>query len=164
MRIVVSLLSAGLALMFTGCAGPERKLGRGFNNLTEIARMGEMRRSVEQTVLWDSSTAGITTGFFRGFNRTVTRTAVGVYEVATFPLPPYGPVLTPKYKLYPDPSVRTTASPWGGLKLPERPVSPDSYRPNLISDALFSTDTSLGFSGGDVAPLIPGSRFRIFDN
>jgi len=25
-------------------------------------------------------------------------------------------------------------------------------------------DTALGFSGGDLAPMIPGSRFRIFDN
>jgi hypothetical protein len=28
---------------------------------------------------------------------------------------------------------------------------------------MFATDTNLGFSGGDVAPFIPGSRFRIFD-
>jgi hypothetical protein len=28
---------------------------------------------------------------------------------------------------------------------------------------VFETDINLGFSGGDVAPIIPGSRFRIFD-
>ena len=27
-----------------------------------------------------------------------------------------------------------------------------------------ATDTAIGFSGGDIAPLIPGSRFRIFEN
>jgi hypothetical protein len=26
-----------------------------------------------------------------------------------------------------------------------------------------SPDTSLGFSGGDIIPFIPGSRFHIFD-
>jgi putative exosortase-associated protein (TIGR04073 family) len=164
MRIVGTLFVAGLALALTGCAGPERKLGRGLSNFAELARLGEVRRSIEQTVLWDAPSAGIATGFLRGMNRTVTRTAVGFYEVATFPFPPYGPVLAPKHPLYPDPSVRTTTNPWGGLKLTERPPHPDSYRPNLISDALFSTDSSLGFSGGDIAPIIPGSRFRIFDN
>ena len=44
------------------------------------------------------------------------------------------------------------------------PVFPESYKPGLISDALFDTDTYTGFSGGDVAPFIPGSRFRVFDN
>ena len=29
---------------------------------------------------------------------------------------------------------------------------------------MFDTDTYTGFSGGDVAPFIPGSRFRVFDN
>ena len=47
--------------------------------------------------------------------------------------------------------------------LPEQPVYPDSYTPNLIADPSFGPDASLGFSGGDVAPFIPGSRFRVFD-
>jgi hypothetical protein len=41
---------------------------------------------------------------------------------------------------------------------------PDSYRPGLISDSLFDTDAYTGFGGGEVAPGIPGSRFRVFDN
>ena len=49
-------------------------------------------------------------------------------------------------------------------KFPADPVYPDSYRPGLISDALFDTDTYTGFSGGDIAPFVPGSRFSIFDN
>jgi len=44
------------------------------------------------------------------------------------------------------------------------PVYPDSYKPHLLADPTFGPDNSLGFSGGDVAPIIPGSRFRIFDN
>ena len=46
------LALAALAAVFTsGCAGPEQKLGRGLSNTFEIARMGEMRRSVEQTAI-----------------------------------------------------------------------------------------------------------------
>jgi hypothetical protein len=44
------------------------------------------------------------------------------------------------------------------------PVFPESYKPGLVSDALFDTDTYTGFSGGDVAPWFPGSRFSIFNN
>jgi len=32
----------------------------------------------------------------------------------------------------------------------------------LISDPLFDADTYVGFSGGDVAPFVPGSRFSVF--
>ena len=41
---------------------------------------------------------------------------------------------------------------------------PESYKPSSYSDAMFDTDTYTGFSGGEVAPWIPGSRFKIFDN
>ncbi len=54
--------------------------------------------------------------------------------------------------------------PWGGLVMPEHPVYPENYRPDVLADSLFYTDSSLGFSGGDVAPMFPGSRFKIFDN
>lgn len=142
MRFSASLLAslAAVSLLAVGCAGPERKLGRGINNVTEFARMGEIRRSMEQTALWDNTDAAYTTGFIRGFNRSVARTAVGLYEVVTFPIPSYDPVF-----------------------LPENPVYPDSYKPRLLADPTFGADASLGFSGGDVAPMIPGSRFRIFD-
>jgi putative exosortase-associated protein (TIGR04073 family) len=139
-------LTAGtLAALFTsGCAGPEQKLGRGVSNLTEIVRMGEMRRSVEQTSVLDSPDIGYTVGTVRGFDRSMARTGVGALEIVTFPLPPYGPMFTSYLK-------------------PE-PVYPESYKPGLVSDSLFDTDTYTGFSGGDVAPFIPGSRFKIFDN
>ena len=164
MRIAFSLLALIAVLVFSGCAGPERKFGRGLNNFSEIARGGEMRRSLEQTALWEGPEAAYTTGFLRGLNRTVVRTAIGAYEVVTAPFPPYGPLLTSTNRLYPDYSIRNTAFPWGGMVLPEDPVFPDNYRPTVISDSLFSSDTSLGFSGGDVLPMMPGSRFHIFDN
>jgi len=132
------------ALLTTGCAGPEQKLGRGMNNLYEVVRMGEMRRSIEQTAVFDSPDAGYTTGLVRGFDRSLARTGLGALEIVTFPLPPYDPMFTHYLK-------------------PE-PVYPASYKPSLISDSLFDTDTYTGFSGGDVAPYIPGSRFKVFDN
>jgi putative exosortase-associated protein (TIGR04073 family) len=142
MRKLTSTALAVIAvgLFTTGCAGPEQKLGRGINNVAEFARMGEIRRSVEQTAIWESTDKAYTTGFIRGFNRSLARTAVGAYEIVSFPFPPYDPVFLPGESVY-----------------------PDSYQPNLIADPTFGPDAALGFSGGDVMPFVPGSRFRIFD-
>ena len=166
MRISFPFLALliALTLFSAGCAGPERKLGRGLNNIAEFARGGEIRRSIEQTMLWENPDTAFTTGFIRGFNRSVVRTAIGAFEVATFPFPGYEPYLTSTNRIYPDITVRNKNYPWGGMVLTEHPTYPDSYRPDVLADSLFSNDTSLGFSGGDVAPMIPGSRFRIFDH
>jgi putative exosortase-associated protein (TIGR04073 family) len=146
MRNALSFLSmVALAALFTsGCAGPEAKLGRGVSNVAEVARGGEWRRSVEQTAVFETPEAGYTVGFVRGFDRSMARTGMGLYEVITFPFPPYHPVFT-KY-------------------LAPNPVYPDNYTPGLVSDSLFDTDTYVGLGGGDVAPFVPGSRFRVFDN
>lgn len=133
----------------TGCAGPEQKLGRGMNNLTEVFRLGEIRRSMEDSALWEGSDAAYTRGFLKGFNRTMARTVVGAFEVLTFPFPGYEPYLKPGNEFFPDITVD--------------PVYPDSYKPHMLADPAFSPDANLGFSGGDVAPFAPGSRFRIFD-
>jgi len=42
-----------VGVLASGCAGPEKKFGRGMNNLLEIVRMGDMRRTMEQTALFD---------------------------------------------------------------------------------------------------------------
>jgi putative exosortase-associated protein (TIGR04073 family) len=162
MRIALSLLALAATAALTGCAGPENKFGRGVNNLSEIVRGGEMRRAQEQTVLWDGPGQG-PTGFARGFTRTMARTGIGLYEVVTFPIPPYRPLLAPQSRIYPDHSIRTRKPGWGGLELPEKPVHPDSHTLGLPGNGLFDTDHSLGFSGGDVAPWIPGSRFTVLD-
>jgi putative exosortase-associated protein (TIGR04073 family) len=139
------LLSAAVvATLATGCANVERKLGRGFSNTFEVVRLGEMRRSVEQTSLFDSPEAGSTTGLVRGFNRTLARTGVGIYEIATAPFPPYGPVFT--------------------SYLSPGPVYPDSYAPGIRESSTFATDSSVGFSGGNVMPFLPGNRFRVFES
>jgi putative exosortase-associated protein (TIGR04073 family) len=163
MRIAFSLLALALVALFTGCAGPENKFGRGINNLTEIVRGGEMQRAMEQTAVWDGADQSHGTGFARGFTRTMARTGIGIYEVVTFPFPPYGPVATSKNRLYPDPSIKTRKYPWGGLELSEHPVYPDAYKPGFRSGSPFDTDKSLGFSGGEVAPWIPGSKFTTLD-
>jgi len=164
MRISQIFTAAALALTLAGCAGPEQKLGRGINNLTEFVRGGEIRRSMEQTALWDGTDAAYTTGFIRGFNRSLARTGIGLYEIVTAPFPPYGPLFTSTNRIYPDFTVKNRNYPWGGMVLPEQPVYPAAYKPAILSDSIFATDTSLGFSGGDVAPMVPGSRFHIFDN
>ena len=146
MQKSASLLGAVLlaGVLASGCAGPEKKFGRGMNNIIEIVRMGDMRRTMEQSALFESSDTAYGKGFISGLNRSLARTGVGIYEVVTFPIPSYDPV-------------------WTSYLTPN-PVYPDSYKPRLIEDSNFATDTHIGFSGGDVAPFIPGSRFHIFDN
>ena len=152
MRKPISLVATvGLAsLILVGCAapnmtGPERKFGRGMNNLTEFVRGGEIRRSQEQTALFHNTDTAYTTGFIHGFNRSLGRTAAGVWEIATFPFP-NGP-----------------GNDYGPIFMPENPVYPASYKPSLIADQMFSTDKNMGFSGGDAFPMIPGSKFRVFE-
>ena len=158
--LLMAVAMAGLC----GCAGPENKLGRGLMNVTEFARLGELRRSIEQTALWDGSEHAYTTGIIRGVNRSLVRTGVGVYEIVTFPIPSYEPVFAPESEVYPDESVRYLKPKWGGYVQPVDAVYPASYKPALAASPTFDTDTSLGFSGGDVFPRAPGSRFRIFDH
>lgn len=143
MRKSFALLGAAAAvvLLATGCAGPEKKLGRGMNNIGEVVRMGDMRRSVEQAGVWGGP-SGRAGGFVSGFNKSMARIGIGIYEVVTFPIPSYDPMAT-NY-------------------ITPNPVYPDSYSPGLPADPLYETDTSLGFSGGDIAPIVPGSRFAVF--
>ncbi len=139
------LLAAALVVgaMVSGCAHTEEKFGMGLDNTFEVVRMGEMRRSVEQTALFQGPETGYTYGFVRGLNRSLARTGIGVYQIITAPFPPYDPPFTDY--------------------IAAKPVYPDNYKPGLVEDSLFATDTDLGFSGGDVFPMVPGSRFRIFD-
>ncbi len=133
-----------LAVLVAGCSNTEKKLGRGINNIYEPIRLAELRRSIEDTSLSNPEDVNYHTGVVRGLNRTLARTGVGIYEIITCPFPPYDPVFTDY--------------------LSPNPKYPDSYKPGLMENAVFATDTTIGFSGGDVAPFIPGSRFRVFDN
>ena len=143
-KIIFPLVALTVALFAAGCAGPEQKLGRGVSNSWDIIRLGVMRRSVEQSAVLESPGEGYTTGVIRGFDRTVARTGLGIYEIITFPIPPFHPIATKYFSA--------------------QPAYPESYKPGLISNPLFDTDTYTGFSGGDIAPFVPGSRFKVFDN
>ena len=145
MRNTISLLSviALIGVLSSGCANVEKKFGRGLSNTFEIVRGGEFRRSMEQTALFDSPDEAYTTGAIRGFDRTLARTGIGLWEVVTAPIPPYGPIFTNHFAV--------------------KPVYPDNYRPGLVEDSMFATDTFVGYSGGDVVPFVPGSRFQIFE-
>jgi putative exosortase-associated protein (TIGR04073 family) len=137
------VMVAAVAGLTSGCANMEQKFGRGMRNTFEIVRGGDMRRTMEQTAMFEGPEVSYTTGFIKGLNKTLARTGIGVYEMVTFPIPPYGPVATDY--------------------LTPNPVFPDSYRPGVLADSMFATDTNLGYSGGDVAPIVPGSKFRVFD-
>jgi putative exosortase-associated protein (TIGR04073 family) len=146
MRNVTPLLAvAALAALFTaGCAGPEQKMGRGVTNVTHVVTLGDMTQGMEQSAIMGTPGPGYAPGFFSGLNHTLARTGMGIYEIVTAPFPPYHPVLT-KY-------------------VPATPGYPDSYKPGLIDGPTFQTDTYFGFSGGDIAPMVPGSRFAVFPN
>jgi putative exosortase-associated protein (TIGR04073 family) len=146
MRNTVFILGAFalLVVLGAGCAGPEAKLGRGFSNITEPTRLAEFSRAEEQASLINGTDTGFATGFVQGVNKTLVRTGVGAYEIVTFPLPPYRPVCT-KY-------------------LNPSPQYPDAYHPRKWADPMFDADHYNGFSGGDVLPWFPGSKFRVFDN
>jgi putative exosortase-associated protein (TIGR04073 family) len=140
--VVLGIASA----LFSGCTythNVENKFGRGMANTYEIVRGGEYRRSVEQTALFEGPDTAYSIGFVHGVNRTLARTGIGVYEVVTAPFPPFHPVATDHFA--------------------PGPVYPDNYTPGLVADSMFSTDTEVGYSGGDVLPFIPGERFRVFD-
>jgi len=159
MRIANLFLAAVATLVFTGCAGPENKLGRGLSNATALLG-GDISRSIEQTTLWDSPNTGAT-GFIRGFNRAMARTGIGIYETITFPFPPYGPVVDSTTPVYPDHSIAVKGDKnWGGLVLPEFSQRPDSYYWGLPDSSIFTTDSLVGFSSGTVAPWVPLSSFN----
>lgn len=171
MRKTLFILSTVVVtiLLTSGCAGPEKKLGRGIRNSLEFTRMGEMRRSIEQTALWEGQDHAYTTGLIRGINRSVARTAYGIFEVVTFPLPTnpegnYDAAFVPQAPLYPDPSLATlNDNGYGGLVIPEDPVYPDVHKGMRKASSVTETDTTIGFDGGDIAPMFFGSRFRVFE-
>lgn len=141
MRISKPLcLLSGVAVLLAGCADAEAKLGRGMANAWEPLRMGEMQRSYEQSWLYDGPDVAMTRGLVEGFDRTISRTAVGLFEILTFPIPT-------------DPIIK-----------PVNPVYPDSFTPRASVNSSIETDTNLGFDGQDVMPWLPGSRFTIFGN
>jgi len=153
MRKLIFLFVAAAAATLTGCSGPEQKLSRGLDNTFELVRWGDMRHSVEQNAVFSEPNFSYTYGTIHGFDQSIKRAGLGIIETATFILPNPQSVTCWNYK-----------TPMCTNSIPINPQYPDSYKPGLIYDSTFDTCTYSGFSGGDIAPFVPGSRFKIFDN
>lgn len=141
-KIFPFLALAVIAATFTsGCAGPEEKLGRGIRNTCEIVRLGGLRTSMEQTAVWNTPAEACTTGVIKGVDLSLARTGLGVYEVITFPIPPYHPIWT-KY-------------------VTPLPTYPDNYTHHLPAGPLYETDQYIGFNGGTSFGFVPGCQFDV---
>jgi putative exosortase-associated protein (TIGR04073 family) len=141
-KLIFPLAAVAVALLAAGCTGPEQKLGRGLSNCFEVIRWGELQSSIVDNTIEPIPGTGYY-GAVHGFDKSIARMGLGVFEVATFPIP------TPSYK------------PLFTNYLAANPVYPESYKPGRLSNSLFDTDTYTGFTGGDVAPWFPGSRFVV---
>ena len=143
MRNALTFLSVvALAALFTsGCAGPEEKLGRGMSNFPKLPAWAKCASPSSKPPC---------------LSRPTPATPSDLFAVSTAPwrAPEWAFLKSSLFRSRP--IIPFTYSP--------RPVYPDSYTPGLISDSMFDTDTYIGFSGGDVAPFVPGSRFKVFDN
>ncbi len=79
------------------CGSPATKLGRGVANT--LTGWMELPKHTLMGVFSCNVTPieGAAVGVFRGFGRAVERTGIGLYEVFTFPIPGYAPLLCPEY-------------------------------------------------------------------
>jgi putative exosortase-associated protein (TIGR04073 family) len=153
MRKLIFLFAATVAAAgLTGCQGPEKKLARGLDNTMEVIRWGDMRQNVEQSAVFSSPDVTYSYGVIHGFDQSVKRIGLGVVETVTFFVPnPHG-ATSWDYK-----------TPVWTNSVPAISQYPDNYKPGIISGSGYDTDTYTGFAGGEVAPFVPGSRFKVFD-
>ncbi len=100
---LLALSPSASACGLTECNPVVRKLGRGLaNSLFSIVELPSQMIAVGEH---QGPLAGGTLGLLVGLSAVVTRTVVGLVEVATFPLPlprvGYGPVVQPEFLLQP---------------------------------------------------------------
>jgi putative exosortase-associated protein (TIGR04073 family) len=134
-KLILPLAAVAVALFVAGCQGPEQKLGRGLANTAEVVRWGELRSSVQQYTVEPIPGTGYY-GFVHGFDKSVARTGMGIFETVTFPIP------TPDYKPM-----------WTSY------LSPDPAMPNI------DTDYYTGFSGNSIlGSWFPLLNFQVFPN
>jgi putative exosortase-associated protein (TIGR04073 family) len=85
-------------------AQPLRKLSRGLAN--GFGGILAIPVTIRQVGEQEGPLAGLTWGVFMGIGVAVTRTLVGIAEVATFPIPlpqvGYGPLLQPEFLFQPE--------------------------------------------------------------
>ncbi|MFO1457923.1 MAG: exosortase system-associated protein, TIGR04073 family [Verrucomicrobiota bacterium] len=140
LKLYAVLAIVGVTPLLTGCNSMEKKLGRGLTNLAEPLRMGELVRSAEQNSLSMDIDGSPGYGVIHGFTRTIERTAVGAFEVVTFPIPTQ-PII-----------------------YPVNPVFPDSQERSQIGYFGIGSDQFIGLQDSSVAPFIPGSEFNPLQN
>ena len=79
------------------------KLGRGAANT--LTGWIEIPKNVYEISSKDHPLKGISLGLIKGLGLGIVRTAVGLYEVVTFPFPipeHYGPIIKPEYVIEPE--------------------------------------------------------------
>ena len=77
------------------CQSPMKKLGRGLCNIVTFPL--EVPEQIQRVNNQDGPMAGLTYGILKGIGMMGVRAMVGVYELATFPIPlpkDYKPILT----------------------------------------------------------------------
>ena len=104
-------VSAGAVTIEAG-AQPLRKLSRGLANTVTGAL--EIPITISTVSQEEGPVAGMSWGLFLGTGAALTRTAVGVLEVLTFPFPlpstGYAPLLRPEFLLQPGSNLLNTSS------------------------------------------------------
>ena len=108
MKSIMSLAIVGLLLlglsMPSYADNPMSKFGRGLCNIVTFHfEIFEQSKRVKDA---EGSLSGMTYGIVKGVAMAVVRAVVGVYEVATFPIPypsGYKPILTDPVSFFPEP-------------------------------------------------------------
>lgn len=100
MMFSVFLLAAGtVEAQYDKELGPvdraARKLGRGISNI--VFSPIEIYNSIYDVQKRDGEVAAVTYGLFQGTTRTVARTGLGIFEIATFPVGGHRPLLEPEF-------------------------------------------------------------------
>lgn len=100
--VLISFLAMICLGVLTGYAQEQTalsKLSRGFTNVTlgwmELGKQPIKVKQERGDVAGD--VAGLTWGLVKGFSHFIGRTVVGVYEMATFFVPSFEPIIEPEY-------------------------------------------------------------------
>lgn len=95
--VTITIISSLIARpCFAG--GPLRKLGRGLVNI--LTGIVEIPKKVILTTRKRGAAQGLTSGFVEGAKEGLVRTASGLYEIMTFPIPSpadYEPMVSPEF-------------------------------------------------------------------
>ena len=98
-RLVSVIVALGIVLLMASPCFAENcfdKLGRGLIN--GATGWCEYPKQIVETSKEDNVAVGLTWGQLKGVGMGIARTGLGVYDTATFFLPPYDkPVMEPKY-------------------------------------------------------------------